>query len=200
MEPVVRARANEIVDAFADAGEVELVSQLALPLPLSVLADLLGVDPARHLLKRWSEDLVRGIAAVLDDAERLVVARSLLDFQVYFRARIEERLDARRDDLLSDLVHASSRDGSRLELEELFPIIAQLVAAGHETTTNFICNSAVILLRATEPSSTGSGRTPRTSHRCSRSACAGTRPSTRPSVARCTTPSSTGARSRATRW
>lgn len=148
MEPVVRARANEIVDAFADAGEVELVSQLALPLPLSVLADLLGVDPAdRHLLKRWSEDLVRGIAAVLDDAERLVVARSLLDFQAYFRARIEERREVRRDDLLSDLVHAEIEDGSGLELEELFPIIAQLVAAGHETTTNFISNSAVILLR-----------------------------------------------------
>lgn len=148
MEPVVRARANEIVDTFVGAGEVELFSQLALPLPLSVLADLLGVDPAdRHLLKRWSEDLVRGIASVLDDAERVVVARSLLDFQAYFRARIGEREAGRRDDLLSDLVHAELEDGGRLSLEELFPIIAQLVAAGHETTTNFICNSAVILLR-----------------------------------------------------
>lgn len=148
MEPLVRARAHEIVDAFVGAGEVELASQLALPLPLSVLADLLGVDPAdRHLLKRWSDDLVRGIAAILDDDQRLVVARSLLDFQAYFRARIEEREPEGHDDLLSDLVHAELEDGSRLALAELFPIIAQLVAAGHETTTNFICNSAVILLR-----------------------------------------------------
>jgi cytochrome P450 len=148
MEPIVRARANEIVDGFIGHGEVELASGLAMPLPLSVLADLLGVDPAdRHLLKEWSEDLVRGIAGILDDGERLVVARSLLDFQAYFRARIEERQAERRDDLLSDLVDAELEDGSRLDLGELFPIIAQLVAAGHETTTNFICNSAVILLR-----------------------------------------------------
>jgi cytochrome P450 len=148
MEPIVRARANELVDTFVEAGEVELASQLALPLPLSVLADLLGVDPAdRHLLKRWSDDLVRGIASILDDEERLVVARSLLEFQAYFRARIEEREADPRDDVLSDLVHAELEDGSRLTLAELFPIVAQLVAAGHETTTNFICNSAVVFLR-----------------------------------------------------
>jgi cytochrome P450 len=148
MEPIVRARANELVDAFVDDGAVELRSQLALPLPLSVLADLLGVEPDdRPLLKRWSDDLVRGIAAVLDDEERLAVGRSLLAFQAYFRARIDERLAEQRDDLLSDLVHAELEDGSRLDLAELFPIIAQLVAAGHETTTNFICNSAGILLR-----------------------------------------------------
>ena len=126
MEPIVRKRANEIVDTFIESGEVELASQLALPLPLSVLADLLGVEPAdRPLLKRWSEDLVAGIAAILDDEQRLVVARSLLDFQAYFRARIEERRAERRDDLLSDLVHAELEDGSRLDLSELFPIIAR---------------------------------------------------------------------------
>lgn len=148
MEPLVRATAEELVEGFAADGEFDLVSQFAVPLPLTVLAAVLGVDAGdRHLLKRWSDDLIAGIADVLDDARRLEVARSLLEFQAYFRERIDERWERPRDDLLSDLVHAQLPDGSRLDLSELFPIVAQLVAAGHETTSNFIANAAVILLR-----------------------------------------------------
>jgi cytochrome P450 len=151
MEPKVRAVANELVDAFVGDGEVDLVRQFAVPLPLTVLAEVLGVDAAdRHLLKKWSDDLIRGLTDVLGDEERLAVARSLLDFQAYFRERIEERRAAPRNDLLGNLVAAELEDGSRLELSELFPIIAQLVAAGHETTSNFIANSMALLLQRPE--------------------------------------------------
>jgi cytochrome P450 len=147
LEPGVRARANELVDAFVDRGEVELVSEFATPLPLGTLAAMLGVSPEnRMLLKKWSVDLIHGIAEVLDDEQRLEVTRSLLEFQAFFRKEIEARVAEPREDVLSDLVNAQLEDGSRLDLSELFPIIAQLVAAGHETTSNTITNSMVVLL------------------------------------------------------
>jgi cytochrome P450 len=90
--------------------------------------------------------LLEGIAGVLDDAQRLGIARSLLEFQAYFQERIEERRLEPRDDLLSELVHAEVEGEGRLDLEELFPIIVQIVIAGHETSTNFIANSIVIML------------------------------------------------------
>jgi cytochrome P450 len=120
-----------------------------VPLPLALISDILGVERKdMWTLKGWTDDFIAGIAQILTDEQRLKVVRSVLEFQAYFRPLIEERREQPREDLLSYLVNARLEDGTGgLELEELFPIIAQLVAAGHETTTNFMGNAVVILCR-----------------------------------------------------
>jgi len=151
MEPMVQAHASRLMEPFAAAGGGDIISQLAVPLPLAVLGDILGVDCADlDLLKRWSDDLLRGIGGIVDPDERVSIAHSLLQFQSYFFERIQERRSQPCDDLLSDLVHAEVGGEGHLRLDELFPIIVQLVVAGHETTANFIGNAMVILLRRPE--------------------------------------------------
>jgi cytochrome P450 len=148
MQPAIRELADELIDGFAADGEVDFMRRFAVPLPLALISDILGVGREdMWTLKGWTDDFIAGIAQVLTDEQRLKVVRSVLEFQQYFRPLIEDRREHAREDLLSYLVNARLEDGSGLELEELFPIIAQLVAAGHETTTNFMGNAIVILLR-----------------------------------------------------
>ncbi len=148
MEPEIRVWANELVDGFAARGSVNLTTEYAIPLPLYVIGGILGVDK-EHVgdVQRWTADFLSGMLDVLGDDRRRDVARSTLEFQEFFIARIEERRAERYDDLLGDLVTAEIEGGRRLEISELLPMIAQFATAGHETTSNLIANSMVLMLR-----------------------------------------------------
>jgi len=92
METSVRDLANALVDGFAFDGQVELLSQFAVPLPLSVIADALGVDRKdMDRFKRWSDDSVAPLGGMISYERRLECARSIVEFQHYFAARLEER-------------------------------------------------------------------------------------------------------------
>ena len=78
-----------------------------MPLPLTVIADALGVDRAdMPAFKRWSDDSVAPLSGLLTEERKVECARSRVEMQRYMVERIEERRADRRDDLLSDLVHA----------------------------------------------------------------------------------------------
>ncbi len=168
MEGDILRIAEELVDAFAADGEVELVSQFAVPLPLTVIADALGVDRAdMPAFKRWSDDSVAPLSGLLTEERKVECARSRVEMQRYMVARIEERRAERRDDLLSDLVHArldaevAVADGTEgaageggpgdgagelLTIAELLNVIEQLLVAGNETTTKLITSGMLLLL------------------------------------------------------
>ena len=130
------------------------VSQFAVPLPLTVIADALGVDRAdMPAFKRWSDDSVAPLSGLLTEERKVECARSRVEMQHYIVARIEERRAEPRDDLLSDLVHArldaevaGDGAGEPLTIAELLNVIEQLLVAGNETTTKLITSGTLLLL------------------------------------------------------
>ncbi len=152
MEGQITEIADALIDGFAPAGRVEFVSQFAVGLPLTVIADALGVDRAdMGAFKRWSDDSVAPLSGLLSEERRVECAWSRVEMQRYMRERIAERRDASTDDLLSDLVHArleaGEGDGEPLAEAELLNVIEQLLVAGNETTTKLVTSAMVLLLQ-----------------------------------------------------
>jgi cytochrome P450 len=150
----LRPRITEVVDELfarvAERGDMDVVEDLAYPLPVRIISEMLGV-PAddQEQLRGWSALLARGLDPQLadPDPERLVAAeRALEEFHRYFSGLIGGRRAHPREDLLSLLVHAESA-GDKLTEEELLATCVLLLVAGHETTTNLIANAVLALLR-----------------------------------------------------
>lgn len=139
----LRPRVQEITDRLLDAvdrGEtVDLVDELAYPLPITVICELVGVPEAdRPDWRRWSAVLCKM------DPERVPDARQGMVENV--RALIRARQAEPTGDLVTGLVQAQEEDGDRLADEEMVSLVLALVAAGHETTAHLIANSVIALL------------------------------------------------------
>jgi cytochrome P450 len=146
LEPRIRQIAAELVDAVAERGSFDLVQDLSAPLPIIVIAELLGVEPERrHDFQRWSNAFV-GLG---DEALTLERATSMTQFSSYFAEKIEARRRERRDDLISDLV-AAHEDREALSTQDILVFCMLLLVAGNETTTNLLANSALALDRNPE--------------------------------------------------
>jgi cytochrome P450 len=152
----LEARICELVRALLDkilpAREFDLIEALAVPLPVIVIAEMLGVDPARRAdFKRWSDDLMSGsrFAGELDDPtiERLIQSRR--EFVEFFREAIELRRRVPHDDLLGDLVRAEV-EREVLSPNEVLTMAVLLMIAGNETTTNLIGNAMAEILEHPE--------------------------------------------------
>lgn len=151
LEGYMRALAADLVDAFAGRGRVELVGEFAVPFPLTIIADQLGVSRADMAdFKRWSDDSVAPLGGMISHERQIECARSLVEFQRYFEKRIDEVRARPRDDMLSDLVQARLEGGAALDLPELLSILQQILVAGNETTTNLIASAVLLLLRHPE--------------------------------------------------
>jgi cytochrome P450 len=148
MDPQIRGIANDLVDAFASAGQVELVRQFAVPLPLTVIADQLGV-PREDMprFKKWSDDAVAPLGQMISPERELECARSVVESQHYFAARLEERKAKPREDVLTDLVTARVEGERPLDTAESLSILQQVLVAGNETTTHLIAAAMLLLLR-----------------------------------------------------
>lgn len=139
MEPLVREVADRLIDAFAGRGQVELVSEFAVGLPMTIIAYALGVeDDDLDVFKRWSDDMVMPVGNQHPSLEQVRgYLESHRDFSAYFTAKIAERQATPADDVVSEVANAEV-DGDRLELREQLSIISQLLTAGNETTTKLI--------------------------------------------------------------
>ena len=148
LEPSITTIANNLVDSFINTGSVELVAQFAVPLPLTVIADALGV-PREDLprFKRWSDDSVAPLGGMITLERELECARSTVEFQHYFATRLEERRTHPRDDILTDLLNARLEGETPLNMGEMLNILQQLLVAGNETTTNLIASAMLLLLQ-----------------------------------------------------
>jgi cytochrome P450 len=152
MEPSIQKVADALVDAFISDGHCELVRDFAVGLPLTVIADALGVpDGDLPTFKRWSDDFVAVIGnhhLSKDDLAGLV--RSQAEFFRYFTDKIEERRAEPRDDLISDVVHATIEDAEPLTTTEMLGMFSQFLVAGNETTTKLLASGMLLLLRQPE--------------------------------------------------
>src|SRR5262245_9828922 len=156
----VEARAahiQQIVDGLLDRvqtrGTMDVVRDLAFPLPGTVIAELLGVPPEdRDRLKAWSDTFVVFFTKPLADVTAEEYRRSLQavgEMTDYFRGFVNQRRAQPQDDLLSALVRAED-GGERLSDEELYANANLLLVAGHETTTGVIGSGLLALLRNPE--------------------------------------------------
>lgn len=149
LRPRIARVVDELLDAIDARGErtMDLVTDLAYPLPVIVIAELLGVPAAdRDRFKQWSDAL----AVVLDPFSAGGrfdgVDRAFTESAAYFAEVFEERRRAPRDDLVSALVTAEER-GTVLSETELLSVCMLLLGAGHETTTGLLSNAVLALLR-----------------------------------------------------
>ncbi len=146
LEPRIREIAEALVRSFASRGSCDLVADLASPLPVTVIAELLGVDPKRFGdFKRWSDTMVRAAFDDVGDAEAREVAgyEDMLDG--YFSEMIEARRRRPTGDLVSALVQTQGVDGAFTD-EEVGNLIGTLLVAGNVTTTHLIANAMLALL------------------------------------------------------
>jgi pimeloyl-[acyl-carrier protein] synthase len=150
----LRARIGEIVDHLLDRsqerGRMDVIADLAYPLPVTVISEMLGVDPGDHeAIKQWSADIARGLDALVMPSDPDLVqraSRGRRELGEYFRRLIPERRRQPRQDLLTLLI-AAEEQGDRLTEGELLSTCVLLYVAGHETTVNLIGNGLYALLR-----------------------------------------------------
>jgi cytochrome P450 len=147
MESYVVETASDLIDGFAKRRELELVEAFAVPLPLTVIADQLGVPRAgMGDFKRWSDASVAPLGGMISEDDQVECARLVVELQKYLADRCEQRRARPTDDLLSDLVHASADGETPLTIAEVVSIAQQFLVAGNETTTNLIAASFMYLL------------------------------------------------------
>ena len=138
LRPRIEQIADELLDAMAGRDEVDLVADYALPLPVTVICELLGVpERDRADLRRWS--------TALTTAGKVVTGRTAgMAITAYFARLVEDKRRDPGDDLLSALIRDSA---DQLSEHELMSTAVLLLTAGHETTVQLIANGALALLR-----------------------------------------------------
>ena len=146
-----------MLDRASGHGSLELIDELAYPLPVTVIAEMLGVPTSdRPLFKRWADDLLsRQLSdAELFNSEEDLTKReefqranqALQEMEDYFKRMLAERRKQPRDDVMSTLL-AAEVDGAHLSEGELLSFCILLLLAGHVTTTNLL-GQAILCLDA----------------------------------------------------
>lgn len=146
LEDYIRGVADDLASACLRGGTIDLLPAFAVPLPLSVIADQLGVPRAdMALFKKWSDDAVAPLGGMISLERSVECAHSIVEFQRYMAARIEERRADPKDDILSDLCDARLDGAASLDVPEMLSILQQFLVAGNETTANLIASATLLL-------------------------------------------------------
>ncbi|MEU8710251.1 cytochrome P450 [Streptomyces sp. NPDC048565] len=146
LEPRIQAVTAELLDSIAGRTEFDLVEELSGPLPVVVIAELLGIPTSdREMFRRWAEYLLPPSDEVtagqfLEGGYAKTRAAELNEMADYLHAHVKDRRATPRDDLLSRLV-AAEADGERLSDKQMVNFSAFLLLAGHLTTTLLMSNA-----------------------------------------------------------
>ena len=146
-EPRIHEIARECMSGVRGRAEFDLVEQLAIPLPVTVISELLGVEPERrHDFKRWSDAIVAGgTGPLIGQPEESGLFEAMAELNEYLRPFVRARRREPRDDLISTLVDAQDGDAALTDWE-IFLFVLLLLIAGNETTTNLLGNAVDALL------------------------------------------------------
>lgn len=151
MRAPVQTIVDELLAACAGRDEIDVVRDLANPLPVLVIARMMGVPPEMGpQFKRWSDEVMRFQSAGRASLDEMRIShRALFEFRAALEELFAQRRADPRDDIVTALVQAEEA-GDRLSQEELLATCVTLLVAGHETTTNLIANGLLALLRHPE--------------------------------------------------
>jgi cytochrome P450 family 142 subfamily A polypeptide 1 len=146
-EPKIREICVGLIEAARERGEFDFVRDVAAPLPMIMIGDMLGVAPEdREMLLRWSDDLITGLSLSAPPEAMMAAAKAAEEYQGY-NARIvkQRRAAGPGDDLMSILVHAEI-EGERLDDEALMQESLLILVGGDETTRHVITGGMYQLL------------------------------------------------------
>ncbi len=146
LERRIHELAAELLDGVIERGQMDLAEDFAIPLPLTVIAEMLGIPVAdRHRLKRWSDAILNMSYTIAGTTEAASAANKefmavTAEMNDYLGGLLDERRLQPEDDLLTRLAVAEV-DGQRLAQQEILGFFQLLLLAGNETTTNLINNA-----------------------------------------------------------
>jgi cytochrome P450 len=150
LAPRIRQIVDDLLEAVARRDRFDLIEAFAEPLPVIVIAEMLGIDPARrHDFKRWSDGQALGLSPLLTAEQQAARAQSVAELEAYLWAALAERRADPRDDLISALI-AAEEAGDQLTDREIVTMCTLLLTAGNVTTTDLIGNGVWLLLRHPE--------------------------------------------------
>lgn len=143
--PNVRRIAEELIDQFIDTGKLEVIRDLAIPLPANVIADMLGMPVEdRPMLRVWSESVSKVFRRTAFE-DLLLAQEGVGEFQRYLHDLVERRRGNLGDDLISELLRAEG--AGQISTEEIVANCLLILFAGHETTAGVITHGLTLLLR-----------------------------------------------------
>ncbi|MFC9788266.1 cytochrome P450 [Rhodococcus sp. NPDC127528] len=146
----IRRICDELIDAVIDKGECDFVRDLAAPLPMAVIGDMLGVRPQeRTMFLEWSDDLVKAQGSNVSEETVAKMMSAYVSFVDFTMRTIADRRSAPTEDLTSVLVHAEI-DGHRLTDEEIVAETLLILIGGDETTRHVLSGGMEQLLRNPE--------------------------------------------------
>ncbi len=146
LRPRITALATELLDAAREHGSMELLERFAFPLPITVIAELLGVPVEdRDQFHEWTKIVI----SPPEGGNLEPIRRAGMQFIQYFQGLLARRRSEPRDDLLTALMSVEEQ-GDRLSPVELISMLFLLLVAGHETTVNLIGNGVWALLKHPE--------------------------------------------------
>ena len=147
LEPRIRAIMTGLLDDIEDPSGFDLMEAVAIPLPVIVIAEMLGIPQQdRAQFRLWSDQRARLLEPMLTNSERKTADEASKQLSDYFLSIIKSRQGEPRDDIMSRLVHAEEQSDTLTETEML-NLLRLLLIAGNETTTNLIGNGMLALLR-----------------------------------------------------
>ncbi len=148
LRPNVRRIAEELIDKVIDAGEMEVIKDLAIPLPANVIADMLGMPVEdRPMLRVWSESVGK-VFSRTGFEDLLAAQEGVGEFQRYLDGLVEQRRGNLGEDLISELLRAE--DEGQVSTEEIVANCLLILFAGHETTAGVITHGLALLLQNPE--------------------------------------------------
>ena len=148
MEAEIRGVVDGLLDSLAGRDTVELVHDFAVPLPVAVIAQAIGLHDHVADVKRWSDAFADRLGGMADRARLVECARLVVEFQQAVKVLIDQRRGGcGPDDLLSAIVNARVEDERPLDDAEVLSIVQQLMVAGNETTTSTIAGGLLLLIR-----------------------------------------------------
>jgi len=148
LEPRITAITHELLAPLLGKRKIDMVAEIAYPLPVIVISDMLGVPSHdRKMFKEWSDILVAGTQSASPNVMYKLFAKqekAMLDLQTYFKRKISNRQINHANNIISTLMTAEV-GGDSLSMDELLSFCFLLLVAGNETTTNLIANTMLTL-------------------------------------------------------
>lgn len=146
LRPRMMQLVNGVLDKASDNGGMELIDDLAFPVPFQIISDLLDMPTGRSdELRNWSQIITNSLEPAATDEELLASDKAVEELVPYLTTIIEDRRKHLGDDMLSSLITAEE-SGEQMTTEELMAFLVLLYIAGHETTVNLIGNGTLALL------------------------------------------------------
>ncbi len=146
----IGALCDYLIDRVCEQGECDFVKDIAAPLPMAVIGDMLGVLPEeRELFLKWSDDMMEGLSSTMSEADMQVTLDAFMAYNDYTKNKIEQRRAVPTEDLISVLVHAEV-DGQRLSDDDILQETLLILVGGDETTRHTISGGIEQLIRHPE--------------------------------------------------